>query len=717
MTKIIKSIIFSKIIVLLLFLISINSAKADFKTVEVINSPDKNIVVSVLLSEDGFIAYNVKHKKQVVIDTSTLGFEFKNMPPIADNLKIANVKKDSYDETWELPWGEERLVRNNYNQLILYLSEDSQLKRKLNLIFRVYNDGLGFRYYFPEQSNLNEIFITEEKTQFKLTGDHDVWWMPGDWDIYEHLYNHTKFSYIDALSKRNNPDLNSSYIPENAVNTPVTMKTTDGVYLSFHEAALEDYADMTLMINKENMSMESILVGSDNRDYKVVRKLPFATPWRSIQIGDKAGDLIESKLILNLNEPNKLGDVSWIKPMKYAGIWWEMHLGVSTWDYAGSQDMNTFMSTNPEPTGKHGATTENAKKYIDFASKNNIQGVLVEGWNIGWEYWRNEKDREHAFDFITPYPDYDLEEVVNYGKERGVELIMHHETSSAVPNYEKHQDKAFGLMKSLGLHNVKTGYVGKIIPRGEYHHGQYMVNHYINTAKKAAQYKVALDVHEPVKPTGLRRTYPNLMSAEGVRGQEFNAWATDGGNPPNHNPTIVFTRMLAGPIDFTPGIFDIKLTKKKDNKYNNRVHTTLAQQLALYVVIYSPLQMVADLVENYDNHPALQFIRDVPVDWETTKVLNGEIGEYVTIARKERNGNDWFIGSITNEKVRTFDIALSFLDDGANYIATIYEDGKDADWEKNPTSYNIRKLQVNNKSTIRLKLASGGGAAISVIKN
>ena len=405
----------------------------------------------------------VKHKKQVVIDTSTLGFEFKNMPPVADNLKIANVKKDSYDETWELPWGEEHLVRNNYNQLILYLSEDSQLKRKLNLIFRVFNDGLGFRYYFPEQSNLNEIFITEEKTQFKLTGDHDVWWMPGDWDIYEHLYNHTKFSYIDALSKRNNPDLNSSYIPENAVNTPVTMKTTDGVYLSFHEAALEDYADMTLMINKENMSMESILVGSDNRDYKVVRKLPFATPWRSIQIGDKAGDLIESKLILNLNEPNKLGDVSWIKPMKYAGIWWEMHLGVSTWDYAGSQDMNTFMSTNPEPTGKHGATTENAKKYIDFASKNNIQGVLVEGWNIGWEYWRNEKDREHAFDFITPYPDYDLEEVVNYGKERGVELIMHHETSSAVPNYEKHQDKAFGLMKSLGLHNVKTGYVGKNI--------------------------------------------------------------------------------------------------------------------------------------------------------------------------------------------------------------------------------------------------------------
>ena len=692
-------------------------ALAAFKIVESIDSPNKEVKINFLLSENGEIAYNVLFKNEKIIDTSTLGFTLKNMPPIKDNFEVIGTKKAIYNNEWEMPFGENHFIKNNYKKLTILLSENTDLKRQLHIIFRAYNDGIGFRYYFPEQENLKNVYILEENTQFNLTGDHEVWWIPGDWDCYEHLYNHTKFSEIDALSKRNNPDIDASYIPINAVSTPVTMKTSDKLYLAFHEAALVDYSSMTLQIDKDNLSMDSALVGTDRKDYKVEKTTPFYTPWRVIQIGEKAGDLIESNIILNLNEPNKLGDVSWIKPMKYVGIWWEMHLGISTWDYAGTQDMDTFMSTNPEPTGKHGATTENAKKYIDFASKNNIEGLLVEGWNIGWEYWRNEEDREHAFDFVTPYPDYDLEEVVNYGKSKGVDLIMHHETSASVENYEEHQDKAYSLMESLDLHAVKTGYVGSIIPRGEYHHGQYMVNHYLNTAKKAAQYKIALDVHEPVVPTGLRRTYPNLLSAEGARGQEFNAWATDGGNPPNHNPTLAFTRLLAGPMDFTPGIFDITLTKKTDNPYNNRVHTTLAQQLALYVVIYSPVQMVADLVENYDNHPALQFIRDVPVNWETTKVLNGEVGEYVTIARKERDSDNWFIGSITNEKARDFNIPLDFLDRFKNYTATIYEDGENTHWDNNPTAYNIRTIKVDRSSNIHLHLAPGGGAAISIFRN
>jgi glucan 1,4-alpha-glucosidase len=477
------------------------------------------------------------------------------------------------------------------------------------------------------------------------------------------------------------------------------MKTGDGLYLSFHEAALIDYASMTLRIDAKKLLMTSALVASDINCYKVKRSLPFKTPWRTIQVSETAGGLIESNLILNLNDPNVLGDVlGWVKPTKYIGIWWDMHLGRKSWDLA---------------SGKHGATTAYAKELIDFASENKIGGLLVEGWNTGWEHWIGFPDREGVFDFVTPYPDYDLKEVARYGKEKGVNLIMHHETSAAPRTYEQQLDTAYSLMRSLDIHTVKTGYVGTIIPKGEYHHGQWMINHYQKVIETAARYHIAVDAHETIKDTGLRRTWPNFVARETFRGQEFNAWGPNNGNPPEHLAILPFTTMLAGPMDYTPGIFDLKL---KPWKEHNQVNSTLAQQLALYVVILSPVQMAADLIKNYKGHPEFQFIRDVPVTWEQTKVLNGEIGDYVTIAREERGTGNWFIGSLTDENSRELEINLDFLKPGEKYLATIYADGEDADWDKNPTSYKIEKMKVNHTTSLKLKLAPGGGTAISIIK-
>jgi hypothetical protein len=697
------------IALLSVFLISC-SENTEFETI--LTSPNKNVHVEFNLTENGTPIYNVKYKNEDVIKTSSLGFDLLEEPSLNSGFEILTAEISNFNETWQMPWGEQTDVVNNYNELKVQLQEISNLKRRMNIVFKVYNDGIGFRYEFPEQENLSEVLIANENTEFNLTGDHKVWWGPGDWDIYEHLYSTTKFSKINALSKVDNDNLGQTYIPENAVNTPVTMQTASGLLLSFHEASLVDYSGMTLKVDTTNFTMKSNLVGSRNTEYKVKRAVPFSTPWRTIQIAEEAGDLIESKLIVNLNEPNKLGDVSWFKPTKYTGIWWEMHLGKSTWDYSGSQDM-TSHTTDLKPHGNHGATTENTKAFIDFSAKNNIGAVLVEGWNTGWEHWIGFEDREGVFDFVTPYPDYNLKEVVRYGKEKGVEIIMHHETSAATETYEKQQDTAYALMQSLGIHTVKTGYVGKILPKGEYHHGQYMVNQYNNAIIKAATYQVAINAHEPIKATGLRRTYPNTISREGLRGQEFNAWASDGGNPPEHLPIVAFTRMLAGPIDYTPGIFDIKFD---DWKTENQVNTTIAQQLALYVVIYSPVQMAADLIENYEGNSAFQFIKDVGVDWQQTKVLNGEIGEFVTIARKERTSENWFVGGITNEVARTMEIDFSFLDEGITYNAIIYEDGENAHWNENPTSINIRKLEITKNSKETLQLAEGGGFAISLIK-
>ncbi|WP_053971241.1 glycoside hydrolase family 97 protein [Mangrovimonas sp. ST2L15] len=678
-----------------------------------VSSPNKEIEVGFGLSKSGEAYYSVVFNKKVIVDTSSLGFDFTNTKSFNDSLMVVNTETKSFNETWQMPWGEQLDVVNHYNELKIQLEETSSLKRKMNLIFKVYDDGIGFRYEFPEQENFKEALISEENTEFNLNEDYKTFWIPGDWDIYEHLYNTTKLSQVDAISKRNHPNLAQTHIPNNAVNTPVTMVGSDGTHLSFHEAALVDFSGMTLQVDTENLDLKSVLVGSENTEYKVKKIVPFETPWRTIQITKDAPSLIESRLIVNLNEPNKIGDVSWFTPMKYTGVWWEMHLGKSSWDYGMTQDMSTW-TEGGKSNGTHGATTANVKNYIDFSAKNNIGGVLVEGWNTGWEHWIGFEDREGVFDFVTPYPDYDIEEVVRYGKEKGVQVIMHHETSAATETYTKQQDTAYALMQSLGMHAVKTGYVGKILPKGEYHHGQYMVNHYNNAVIKAAGYQVAINAHEPIKATGLRRTYPNTISREGLRGQEFNAWATDGGNPPEHLPIVAFTRMLAGPIDYTPGIFDIKFD---DYKKDNQVNTTLGQQLALYVVIYSPVQMAADLVEHYESRPdALQFIKDVGVDWEVTDVLDGAVGDFVVIARKERQTGNWFVGGITDENSRTIDLDFSFLEEGVTYKASIYKDGKDAHWDTNPTSLEIEHMEITKDSKMTLDLAEGGGFAISLMK-
>lgn len=675
-------------------------------------SPNNNISVRFNLTDEGKAIYEVFHKEDSVILPSSIGFSFTNQADIDKNLELINIDEKNIMETWEMPWGEKREVENQCNVLKLTLKEKAAPHRTFSVIFKVYDDGVGFRYEFPEQEAMDEVLIAEENTSFNLNGNHKVFWIPGDWDIYEHLYHTTPFNKIDATKYRNHDALAQTYIPNNAVNTPVTMVTQTGLHLSFHEANLTDYAGMTLKVDTNNLWMKSCLVGSENHDYKVKQNTPFVTPWRTIQISENAAGLIASDLIVNLNEPNKIGDMSWFTPMKYVGIWWEMHLGKSTWDYGQTQDMNTFSGNKPH--GKHGATTEHAKELIDFAAKHNIGGILVEGWNTGWEHWIGFEDREGVFDFVTSYPDYDLQEVVEYGKKKGVELIMHHETSAATETYTQQLDTAYALMKSLGIHAVKTGYVGKILPKGEYHHGQYMVNHYQKVLETGAKYQVAINAHEPIKATGKRRTYPNAIAREGLRGQEFNAWAPDGGNPPEHLPIVAFTRMLAGPIDFTPGIFNIKL---EPYKKDNQVNTTLSQQLALYVVINSPVQMAADLIEYYENHPAFKFIEDVAVNWEQTKVLNGEVGDFVTIARQARGTENWFVGGITDENERTITLKFDFLPEGKKYNAILYKDAKDAHWDKNPTAYEIQELTVGNTDVISIKMAAGGGFAISLMED
>lgn len=683
---------------LILFLLIFNACKTNKSDSESfvsnISSPGNVNNIQFFLDEAGTPYYIVKHNGKVVIDSSSLGFDLKDQNPLKSGFVIKKTSEKAFNETWEMPWGEQRSVVNNYKELLVELEESEAPGRKLNIYFRAYDDGIGFRYEVLKQEGVDSVIIMDENTQFQLTGDHLCWWNPGDWDSSEHLYYTDSLSKIDALALKK-ADLAMSHIVDNSVLTPLTMRTADGVHLAFHEANLTDYAGMTLKLGGKKYLLTSGLVGSDRLGYKVKRALPFVTPWRTIQIADKATALIGSRLIENLNEPNKIGDVSWFKPKKYVGIWWEMHLEKSTWDYK---------------SGKHGATTANAKKYIDFAAKNGITGILVEGWNTGWEHWIGFDDREGVFDFVTPYPDYDIKEVVRYGKEKGVELIMHNETSAAPRTYDKQLDTAYKFMKSLGIHGVKTGYVGPVIPKGEYHDGQWMVNHYQRVMDKGAQYQVAIDVHEPIKPTGLRRTYPNLISAEGARGQEFNAWASDGGNPPEHMPIITFTRMLAGPFDFTPGIFDISLPTRP----KNQVNTTIAQQLALYVVIYSPVQMAADLPENYANKPAFQFIRDVGVDWDRTVALNGEVGDFVTIARQERGTGNWFVGGITDENKRDIEVKFDFLDEGKKYEAIIYQDAKNAHYRKNPTAIDIQKITVDKSTTKTFTLAEGGGFAISL---
>lgn len=639
----------------------------DKNVIKKLSSPDGNIKINFILS-NGMPFYEVFYKDETIIKPSSLGFSFKTGKPLQDNFKIVKTAESKFDETWAPAWGTVSQIRNNYNELTVKLKETTTPKREMHLIFRAYNDGMGFRYRLPEQEDLKEVRIISEETYFRLAGNHTVWWIPDDYNSHEYKYKKTGLDRVRG------------------VNLPLTMKVHEGLFISLHEANLTDYAALTLVSveGEENMLKAELVPRYDG--VKVKAKTPLVTPWRTIQISTRAASLIESNLILNLNEPCAIKDVSWIKPMKYMGIWWGMHIGKETWVQGD----------------KHGATTENAKRYIDFASKHGIPALLIEGWNKSWEDW----GKKGAFKFTEPYPDFNPEEVVRYGKEKGVYIIGHHETGSDVLSYEEQMDAAFAFYNKLGVLGVKTGYVGNIIPKGEHHHGQWMVNHYQRVVEKAAEYKIVLDVHEPVHDTGISRTYPNMMTREGVRGMEYNAWSE--GNPPEHTTIIPFTRMLSGPLDYTPGIFDITFDKYKNKE---RVYTTLVKQLALYVILFSPLQMAADLPENYEKHlDAFEFIEKVPCSWDETKVLNGSIGDFVTIARKK--SGSWYIGSITDEEPRTFELPLVFLDGDKKYSAQIYSDAPDADWEKNPAAYKIKKVLVESKDILTAPLAPGGGYAV-----
>lgn len=680
---------------------------------QTLHSPDGRLSLTVTLKADGTPAYTLSFKKKPVIQESTLGIELKDEPGLMRGFTIARTETTSVNETWEPVWGEVRTIRNNYRELAVTLQQTSPKERRIVLRFRLFNDGLGFRYEFPEQNDLGYFTVAGEKTEFNLTGDHKAFWIPGDYDTNEYEYSVTKLSEVDALRGRGSHEISTrTIIAPDAVQTPLMMKTADGLYINIHEAALVNYPAMNLMIDRKTFSLASQLV-PDAVGNKAYLQTPCKTPWRTIIVSDKAPDILASKLILNLNEPSKIADPSWIKPMKYVGIWWELHVGKSSWNYADvgnvklvGTDWNALT-----PNGRHGATTARTKRYIDFAAEHGFDGVLVEGWNIGWEDWFG-KWKEEVFDFVTPYPDFDVKEVQRYAASKGVKMIMHHETSSSVTNYERRMDEAYRFIKDHGYDAVKTGYVGRIIPRGEFHDGQWMNDHYVRVAEKTAGYKIMINVHEPSRPTGLHRTYPNWLACEAARGNEFNAWSK--GNPPEHETILPFTRLMGGPMDYTPGIFQIKMNYWNPDK-KEQVHTTLVKQLALYVTMYSPLQMAADLPEIYEKHlDAFQFIKDVAVDWDETRIIEAEPGDYITIARKARGKDEWYVGAITDENPRTTKLPLSFLTRDRKYVARLYADAVDAHWEKNPMAYRIQSYIVTGKTVMNLKLASSGGAAISI---
>ena len=674
-----------------------------------IHSPSKDITVNFSLTSQGEPTYKVLYKNKDVIKLSKLGVSLKGKTSLIDDFMMVGTEENTVNETWQPVLGEQFSIRNLYNEKRFHLNQKGTNK-KLDIVFKVYDEGVAFRYEFPLDNTVEYFIISDENTEFNLTGNHKTFWIPGDYDSQEYVYNETKLSEIDnsKLDLGNGISLKSIQ-SDYRVQSPLMMKSSDGLYINIFEAAVVNYPVMHLDVDTKMFALSSSLVPNAIGD-KAYLRTPSHTPWRTIMVSDDARKIVASKMILNLNEPSEIKDTSWIKPMKYIGIWWEMHVGKSTWDYAGSQNAQNAGTGRMIPSGKHGATTENTKRYIDFAAKHGFDGVLVEGWNVGWEDWFG-KWKEDVFDFATPYPDFDIEEVRNYAKSKGVKMIMHHETSGSVANYERHLDRAFELMQKYNYPAVKSGYVGKIIPRGEFHDGQTMVNHFNFVAQRAADYQIMVNSHESVRPTGYSRTYPNYIAAEAARGNEFNAWSN--GNPPEHETILPFTRLLGGPMDYTPGIFETKMNIYDSNK-KELVHTTLAKQLALYVTLYSPLQMAADLPENYEKYlDAFQFIKDVPLDWQESIYLEAEPGDYLTVVRKDKNSENWFLGTITDENARSTEIKLDFLAKGKKYKATIYQDGKDADWENNPKSYKITTKTVSRKSTLNLNLAKGGGTAIS----
>lgn len=674
---------------------------ADIQTV---SSPNGNMVFRLISTPGNGLAYAVDYKGKNVVKESTLGFKLSVPDVVLDQFQITVVNKQTIDESWNPVWGEEKTIRNHCNEISLKLVSAKDIV--IIFIARVFDEGVAFRFEFPEQTSLKHFVIGDEKTQIALTGDHQAWWIPGDYDTNEYWYNQTKLSEVDAAGGKLSAEIHAkTFFDRNAVQTPLMMKTADGLYINIHEAALVNYPAMNLVLDKSNFTFQSHLV-PDAVGNKAYLQTPSKTPWRTILISDKATEILASRMILNLNEPSKIANTEWIKPQKFVGVWWEMHVGISSWDFSGGQVGSQQATKVP-----HGANTANVKRYIDFAAKNNIQSVLVEGWNTGWEDWFGQW-KEDVFDFVTPYPDFDVAELSRYAQSKGVKIIMHHETSGSVTNYERWMDTAYRFMKQYGYDAVKTGYVGRIIPRGEHHDGQWMVRHYERVASKAASYGIMTDMHESVRLTGLHRTYPNWIASEAARGNEFNAWSV--GNPPDHETILPFTRLMGGPMDYTPGIFKIKMSHYNPDK-KEQVHTTLAKQLALYVTLYSPIQMAADLPENYEARPdAFQFIKDVAVDWDESRILEAEPGEYLSIARKGKQSPAWFIGAITDEKARQSSIKLDFLDANTKYLATVYRDGANAHWQDNPEEYAIDKMIVDAKSALLLKLAPGGGAAVSL---
>ena len=681
---------------------------------ESITSPNGQLQLNFSVNSQGEPVYELFYKGKAVIKPSKLGLELKNDPGLMNGFTLADTQTSTFDETWEPVWGEVKQIRNHYNEMAVTLDQKAQ-DRNIIIRFRLFDDGLGFRYEFPLQMNLNYFVIKEERTQFAMTGDHKAFWIPGDYDTQEYDFTESKLSEIRGLMKSAiTGNASQTQFSPTGVQTSLQMKTADGLYINLHEAALVDYSCMHLNLDDKNLIFESWLTPDAVGD-KGYMQAPCKSPWRTVIVSDDARDILASKLTLNLNEPCAYEDVSWIKPVKYVGVWWEMIAGKSTWAYTDdlpSVKLGETDYSKTKPNGRHGANNENVKRYIDFAAAHGFDQVLVEGWNECWEDWFGHS-KDYVFDFVTPYPDFDVKMLNAYAKSKGVKLMMHHETSSSVRNYERHMDKAYRFMVDNGYNAVKSGYVGNIIPRGEHHYGQWMNNHYLYAVKKAADYKICVNGHEAVRPTGLCRTYPNLIGNESARGTEYEAF---GGSKPFHTTLLPFNRLIGGPMDYTPGIFDTKLDFMGDLPHG-QVQTTLAKQLALYVTLYSPLQMAADLVENYEKHmDAFQFIKDVAVDWDDSEYIEAEPGDYITVARKAKGTDNWFVGGITDENARTAGFTLDFLTPGKQYVATLYADGKDADYKENPTSYQIKKGIVTNKTKISVWEARSGGFALSLIE-
>jgi glucan 1,4-alpha-glucosidase len=674
-------------------------------------SPNGNQKLTFEL-QNGKAMYSLEFKGKVVIKPSLLGFEIKNQPKLADGFSVSKTEQTTFDETWEPVWGEEASIRNHYNEMAVTLSQAST-GRLLLVRFRLFDEGLGLRYEFPSQAKMAHFVISDELTQFAMTGDHKAFWIAGDYDTQEYDYTESKLSEIRGLMEKA-VTANLAQLPfsNTGVQTSLQMKTDEGLYINLHEAALINYSTMHLNLDDKNFIFQSWLTPGANGE-KVYLQTPAKTPWRTIIVSDDARDILASRMTYNLNEPSKIEETSWIKPMKYVGVWWEMITGKSSWAYTDefpAVEIGVTDFSKAKPNGKHGANTANVKRHIDFAAKHGFDGVLVEGWNVGWEDWfGNSKD--FVFDFLTPYPDFDLEGIRDYAKSKGVKMIMHHETSSSVRNYERHMDRAYQFMNEHGYPAVKSGYVGSILPRGDNHYSQWIVNHYQYAIEKAAEYKIMVNAHEAVRPTGIARTWPNLIANESARGTEYQAF---GGSKANHVTVLPFTRQLGGPMDYTPGIFEMDISKiNPDN--NSWVNSTISNQLALYITMYSPLQMAADLPEHYDRFPdAFQFIKDVAIDWEVSKYLEAEPGYYLTIARKAKGTGEWFVGNVNGNDKRTSAINFDFLEAGKTYIATIYADAADAHYRNNPQAYTIRKVVVTSKSKLSQASAPGGGYAISI---